>query len=277
MRKTELSPDTDNERSANGADGDSALPRAVTVVFRVLEAVAAAPGAGVSALARDLDIAKSTVQRALRTLEALGYVYSSGEITRWYLTLRTYTLGSRAPVVDLAPLALTEMRELSAVTNESVQLLALEGDSVLVIEKIDSTQAVRSYVGRGERLPAHVSASGKALLASSPYVLEEMLRRPLHGYTEGTITDPERFRAQIAEIREQGYALNDGEYRSDVSAIGAVVFGGAGDAIAAIGISAPRHRASPERLREMAPALLAATGRLSRSAQLDMRDSGNGS
>ena len=237
------------------------LPRSVVTAFQVLEAVADAPRSGVTSLAKSLGLPKSTVQRSLKTLEELGYVYPSGELSRWVLTLKAYELGARAPVMDIRLAALSEMNALSRLTGESINLMALEGDSVIVVEKVDSTQAVRSFVARGERHPAHVSASGKALLAEMPDRLRELTSHPLDTYTPATL-DIAGLLAEIEEVKRRGYGVNRGEYREDVVAIGAVIRAPFGESRAAIGISAPRHRA-PNGLSHLAPDLLSACDRVS--------------
>lgn len=254
-----MQPDSGDDSVTPTAD----LPKSVTTAFRVLEAVAETPGTGVSSLARSLGIAKSTVQRTLRTLEALDYVQASGEFARWSLTLRAYTLGSRAPVMDVGPIALPEMKALSTSTNESIQLTSLDNFSVVVIEKIDSVQAVRSFVDRGERMPAHVSAGGKAMLSASPKAVTQLLREPLARFTEHTITDPDEFRKEMRATERRGYSINRGEYRPDVVAIGAPILGPGGGSVGALSISAPKHRSPLKRLAEMAPELVAATARVS--------------
>jgi IclR family acetate operon transcriptional repressor len=247
------------------------LPRSVTIAFRVLEAVAASPGSGVSSLARSLDIAKSTVQRTLRTLEALDYVQSSGEVTRWSLTLRAYRLGSQAPAMDLGPLALPEMKQLSTVTNESIQLTSLDGNFVVVIEKIDGVQAVRSFIDLGARMPSHVSAGGKAMLSTAPHLVDDLLQNPLERFTDLTIVDAAAFRKEMTATFQRGFSINRGEYRPDVVAIGAAIMGPGGKAVGALSVSAPKDRSPAQRLKEMAPELMAAADRVSSSLGAEPR------
>lgn len=220
-----------------------AASRPVEIAFRVLETVAECQPVGVSEIARRLSLPKSTIQRALRSLEALRYVYSTGEVTRWSLTLRSLYLGARASSLDLRDAALSDMQRLFEATKEAVHVAVPETHHMVVLEKIDSVHAVRTHTDRGEYLPAHASAVGKAYLAAlDSDDLEEFLSAPLARFTENTITDSEKLRTQLKRIRERGYSVNQGERRPDVYSIGAAIRGADGRPIAGLAISAPRQR-----------------------------------
>ncbi|MGH9101751.1 MAG: IclR family transcriptional regulator, partial [Acidimicrobiales bacterium] len=244
---------------------DGAPPaRSVEVAFRVLEVVGELQPAGVGQVSRHLGLAKSTVQRALRSLDSLRYIYGSGDPVRWSLTLRAFHLGSRASALAVRDLALPEMQTLLSLTQEAIHLNILEGRSVFVLEKLDSRQAVRSYSERGESAPAHVSATGKALLAaSSDAVVDHFLSEPLAALTGETIVDPARFREELARIRARGYSTNIGERRSDVCAVGAVIRDASGHPVAGIGLSAPRQRFDAPAMEAAAELVIAAAGRTS--------------
>lgn len=247
------------------------LPRSVIVAFRVLETVAELQPVGVSSIARELDLPKSTVQRSLRVLEALQYTYGSGDPTRWSLTLRPFQLASRARVMDIRVVALSEMTALSESTRESVQLTVREGSGLIVLEKIDSPQAVRSHVSRGDRLQLHASATGKAFLANeTPEFVDRVLAEPLKRLTESTIVDPDSMRTELRRIRAQGYAFNDAENRADVRAVGAVIRDAAEGPVAGLSISAPKHRLPLRLVPEYATAVVSAAERI--SARLGWHD-----
>lgn len=261
--------------------GENAVPRldhnpparSVEVAFRVLEAVAELQPAGVGQVSRHLRLAKSTVQRALRSLDSLHYIYGAGEPVRWSLTLRAFHVGSRASALALREVALPEMERLLDLTQEAVTLNVLDGRNVVVLEKLDCPQAVRSYLERGEFSPAHTSATGKAMLAASPEaVVERLLAEPLVALTEASIVDPARFRVELRRIRARGYSINLGERRSDVAAVGAVIRDADGHPVAGIGISAPRQRFGPAVIESVAELVLGAASRT--SARLGWTQSG---
>src|SRR5690606_20034571 len=120
-------------------------------------------------------------------------------------------------------------------------------------------QAVRAYTERGEHLPAHSSATGKAILAASDdAVVDRFLSKPLQAFTPNTIVEPDAFRRELKSIRRRGYSVNRGERRIDVSAVGAVVRNETGEPIAGIGVSAPNQRFRADVITEVAEMVVAA-------------------
>ncbi|MGH9062045.1 MAG: IclR family transcriptional regulator [Acidimicrobiales bacterium] len=210
--------------------------------LKVLEALASQQPIGVSRLARELGMPKSTVQRCLLTLEDAGWIqaWAEGE-TRWTLTTKALTIGRRAsPELGLREAALPVMHDLSQQTDETVYLTVREGYGSVLVERLDSTQAVRTYLPLGTRGPLHGPSTGKAILAHlGPTELDDVLARGLERYTERTLCQPARLRKELEKIRADGYAVNIGEWRKDVAGIGAPVFNANGTPIAAISISLP--------------------------------------
>jgi DNA-binding IclR family transcriptional regulator len=104
----------------------------------------------------------------------------------------------------------------------------------------------------GGRAPAYCVATGKALLAHAAGSVLEEVARHLEGHTPRTITDPAVFYKELQKIRENGYAINRGEWRESVHGLAAPILDGHGHAIAAIGISGPSERLNPKHLRDFA-------------------------
>lgn len=241
----------EEQRPSSGQSGTQTLIRGL----RVIESIAAqAEPIGVGALSRELDLPKSTVQRLLRTLQQENWAETSDEpITRWQLSPRLLALARHnAPSQSLRQVALPYLNELAERTGETVHFTVADGDEQLVlIERVDSVHAVRTFNPIGARNPFHASASGKAWLAMLPdNEIETMLARPLEKATPNTIVDPMQLLHQIHEARERGYAVNIAENRSHVCAIGAAVPGMSSRPIAAIAISMPDLRFLPHRVPE---------------------------
>lgn len=223
--------------------------RTVLAAFRVLEEVAFAQPAGVGELSRRLGMPKTTVQRALQTLWTAGWICPSGaETTSWMLTTRALHIGQRA-VADLGvrDAALPIMRELRRETGETAHLMVLEGDRAVLIEKVETEHPIRAVIMLGSGVPLHGSSNGKAMLAYRP--LEEVrtiVGDHLDRYTEKTIVDWDEFLAELARVRERGYATNVGEWRTDISAVASPIFDHAGRSKASLSISAPASRMTEE-------------------------------
>lgn len=230
--------------------------------LQVLEALARSTRPrGVSDLAKELELTRSNMHRTLRTLVESGMVRQE-DSGAYACTLKLFELGSAVPArSDLAGLADPIMLTLADATNETVHLSALEGGDVIYLHKIDSTHPVRAYTTVGGRAPAYCVATGKALLAfqSDSYLgrYEDTLQR----FTPKTLADLEALRAELREVRRQGFALNRGEWRDSVCGVAAPVFGVGGRAVAALGLSGPASRLG-ERLDDFAGQITAAAREL---------------
>ncbi|MFK0111968.1 IclR family transcriptional regulator [Streptomyces sp. NPDC091217] len=222
--------------------------------LRVLEAVSEHQPVGVAALSRLLDLPTSTVQRILVTLAEAGWVRpTEEELNRWTLTARALIVGRRAiGEVGVREAAAEPMTALRDATQETIHLSVLDGlERIVLIDRVDCDQAVRTYNRLGSTGPLHITAIGRSLLAAMPGAdVERVIARGLRQVTENTITDPERLRSNLQEIRELGYAVNIGENRANVCAVGAAVLGPGRKPVAGIAISMPDirfdHRRVPD-------------------------------
>ncbi|WP_411124034.1 IclR family transcriptional regulator [Streptomyces sp. x-19] len=234
--------------------------------LRVLEEVAERQPIGVADLARAMDLPKSSVQRTLGTLHEAGWIRpAEGRPTRWQVTAKALHVGRRATgELGLRDAAVPVMEELRARTDETVHLAVPEGERVVLVERLETSQPVRIILPLGQVLPVHASANGKAVLAArSDAEVAEQLAGGLARFTETTATDPAALRAEVDEIRARGWAVNRGEWRSDVSAVAAAVLGESGRPVASLSVNVPTARLT-DPMRDRFGALVAeAAGRLS--------------
>ena len=217
--------------------------------LRVLEEVAERQPAGVAELARATGIPKSSVQRALRTLQTAGWI-CPGRSRRhpWVVTTKALHVGRNA-VADLSlrDVAVPVMEDLRRRIDETIHLAIPDGDKVVLIERLETSRPVRIVLPLGTSLPLHASANGKAVLAAdSPAMVEQLLDGGLPRYTDTTITDSGELLAELEEIRTRGYSTNGGEWRSDVSAVAAAVVDDVGQPVASISINVPTSRMADE-------------------------------
>lgn len=212
----------------------------------VLEAVAEHQPIGVAELARKLDLPTSTVQRILSTLAQAGWLRpTDDELTRWAMTGKALIVGRKAVrEVGLKEAAAGPMTALRDATQETIHLSVVDGNErMILIDRVDCDQPVRTYNKLGGTSPIHATSSGRSVLAAmSDADVEAVIARGLERLTETTITDPERLRRDIAEIRENGYAVNISENRANVCAIGAAIRDTGGRPVAGIAISMPDLR-----------------------------------
>lgn len=222
--------------------------------LRVVEAVARHEGpVGVGELSRIVELPKSTVQRILRGLADARWVEPTDEpVTRWQLGAQLPArLGVAPRDGDLRRTALPHMHDLGRRTDETIHLIVTAPDGLaMLVERVDSTQPVRTYNEIGATSPLHATAGGKAMLAWLPETeLDEYLSRPLEVATANTQTDPQQLREQLVQARTVGFAVNLAENRAGVCAIGAPIVV-RDRPVAAVVISMPDSRFAADRLEE---------------------------
>ncbi|WJV50399.1 IclR family transcriptional regulator [Streptomyces flavofungini] len=233
--------------------------------LRVLEELAVRQPVGVADLARAMELPKSTVQRALGTLHTAGWIKQTGTPTRWTLTTKALLIGRQATgELDLRDVAVPVMEGLRRTVDETVHLAVAEGERVVLVERLETTQPVRIVLPLGQHLSGHASANGKAILAArSPEAVERYLTQGLTRFTDTTIDDPAALRAELETVRARGYALNQGEWRDDVSAVAAPVLGPDGSPVAGVSINMPSSRCDRDRLVELGEHVRAAARKIS--------------
>ena len=223
-------------------------------------------------VARRLGLPIPTVHRILAALRRHGYVSQHEETKRFRLGIAALQLGDRArAVVDLRSVALPALRRLSHETGETALLTVLSPgrDHAVCLERVETPQPLRLSVQPGRQLPLHAGASQKALLAFlAAEEIERVTTGPLEQLCRATITDVEALRANLAEIRERGWALSFEETNVGVWGVAVPLLDEHGLAVAALGLAGPSARLSPEevgdhvgRLGDAAVELAAPLGR----------------
>jgi len=223
----------------------------------------------ISILAREADLtltdiagrlrtSTSATHRLLATLQQNGMVTRSGNTKRYRLGLRLWEIGVAAlHGFTVRDLALHHLPRLAEQCEETVNFSIYERGDVLYLDQVDSRPAGSRHLPVALRLPAHLSAAGKVMLAHLPEEeVERFCRAGLAGATRHTITSPDRLREELAEIRRQGFAINRGEWHPDACGIAVPVLDATGHAIAAVGVACPASRFSPAWVERVTPPAL---------------------
>lgn len=217
--------------------------RPVRISLEILEEVASRQPIGTSELARQLDLSKTTVHRALMSLAEAGWIEPTGEARKsWQLSIHALVVAGRAleSQLGLRSIAIPVMEGLRRSTEETVHLVVRYHDSVALIERLDAIKPVRIFHPFGGRAPLHLTSSGKAILANLPQAeLESYLRRC--GAKAGPLV------REFQQVHRRGFAINLGQNLPDANAVGAAIMGDGDRPIAAITVSAPSER-MPEKL-----------------------------
>lgn len=226
--------------------------QSVKTALYVFETVAKCEPIGVSELARQCDIAKSTVQRCLKALSESGWIKpeENARSTRWVITSKAFGLGQRITEQGhLRETAMPVMGKLWASVQESVVLSVAEGDKSVLLDHYESPNPIRMQIPRGSWAPMHIVPSGKVMLAySDKKTVNQYIAKGLQAMTANTVSEPEQLRKELAKIRRQGWAVSIDELIPGASGLAAPIFGWNGVNVAALAIVLPTAR-FPEDIR----------------------------
>ncbi len=224
------------------------------------------PERGVSELSRELELHKSTVSRLMSTLESGGLLYRNSQTGRYSLGVELVGLAAQVVAyMDVREVAHPFLRDLAEYCQETVDLSVLDKGEVINLEQFVPAARQVKNIGRvGRRMAAYCTAAGKALLAHLPQEqVEEVLPTELKRFTSHTITDREKLYRELAQIRENGYAIAHEEMENGLNAVAAPVFDYSGQVQAAVSVAGPAYRLQAEILPQMASWIIKTTTKIS--------------
>jgi DNA-binding IclR family transcriptional regulator len=259
-------------RSAPGAAAepeDGLTSPAVVTAFAILDLLAGRDTpARLAEVVTALGLPKTSALRVLRTLVSLDVVRRDAPTGGYRIGPRLADYahvpdGFESLLVGQFPDAARPLQER---LDETVQLAILTGTTVTFVAKLDTSRPVRlvTYVGR--QLPAHATASGKAILAhAGPSALQAVLEGGLPRVGPRTITDPAELLATLEQVRSDGYAAETEESAANLRCFSAPVFDGAGTVRAALTVCVAAIDIPEDRCRLLIDSVRAGALHLSRA------------
>jgi DNA-binding IclR family transcriptional regulator len=230
--------------------------RTAVRVFDIIETIRERNEVGVTELANEVNLAKSTVHRYLTTMVREGYLVKSDG--RYQLSLKYLDHGvyKRNQIIPWQLIGQT-LKQLADETAEIAWFTIEEHGIARDIYKSEGDRAITVETWIGQAKPMHALAAGKAILAFLP---EERVREIVdeHGLpavTERTITTVESLQETLDEIRESGVAFNDEEHTKGVRSVASPVFFD-DEVVGAVSVSGPANRLRGERYRRELPDLI---------------------
>jgi IclR family pca regulon transcriptional regulator len=199
---------------------------------------------------------KTTAFRIVSTLVSAGYLERDPETKCYRPSLKVLQLGfSAISSLEFRQVARPYLRELSRDTNESVSLSVLDGMDVVYVDRFRRQQIVGVVLGIGSRIPAQCASMGKVMLAyMPPDELVQRLDQVLMPCTPHTLIDRTKFEAELTQIRNQGFALNDEELEIGLRAVAAPIWDHTHQVVAAINVTGSVRTISHQRMiDELAP------------------------
>jgi IclR family acetate operon transcriptional repressor len=260
-------PGGDGNPASGGAGGPQGGVQSIVRVFRLLEDLADLGGmASLSSLQTRSGLPLPTVHRLVRTLVALGYVRQD-KSRDYALAPRLARLGESAN--RLAGIwARPYLQRLVEHLGESANLAVLDGGQVLYVAHCPGRHSMRMFTEVGRRAGAHCTAVGKAMLAQLPEeeAAKLLSRSGMPAQTANTLTQLPAMLGELRRVRQEGFALDNGEQEDGVRCVAVALPGKPGQA--ALSISAPSSRMDEEMVKNAVPLLQLTAKELANELQL---------
>jgi len=240
---------------AADAQGVRSIRRALDILSLLTEDK---PSVSIRDITDATGLPKTTVLRLVHTLEHCGLLWATSGgymagpgLWRWaFLARRGW---------QLPPETQALMRDLTAQYGETVNLYVLRDICRVCVAQQESPRALRHVVQVGDELPLWAGASSKVLLRDAPGSLLARIARQ-SPYGPGHVAT---LRQWITRAAADGYAVSHGEREEGLSAVAAPVTGQSGAVVAALSLSGPSLRFTPDRVTEFVAALRDAAARMS--------------
>lgn len=200
-------------------------------------------GLSIREASRNLGYSPATVQKIVNALNAQGYVVQDDLTERYHLGPEAVQLGLTAlSRLDVRRAARPYLEELSRESGETAFLAIARGHYAVYVDKAVSDQPIRMDAPLGEDRPYNCTAIGKILLAAKADEDIEELSEYFTKRTEHSIVDIQTLRAEIAAVRENGWAQDREEYAYGVGCIAAPIYDHEGQVAGALTVSGPADR-----------------------------------
>jgi DNA-binding IclR family transcriptional regulator len=220
--------------------------------------------AGVTEIAAELGVHKSTAFRLVTTLETHELVEQTEDRGKYRLGMGLVRLaGASTARLDVVQEARPVCRRLASLCGETVNVAVLSDRSALYLDQVAGASALQSHNWVGQHIPLHATSNGKVLLSGLDRTEVDRRVESLPAYTGRTITNRRALHRELAAVRERGYALATDELELGLTAVAAPVRSAHGDVVASMSISGPTFRLDDDRLAELVPVLVAAADEVS--------------
>ncbi len=234
------------EEKPNSKSDSGLYVGSVDKAFEVLRILGTSPvPMGLSEVVKVTEMGKSSAQRFLHTLTALGYVNQDRETKAYSISAQILDLANAYLGTEgLREKATSFMRAANLQTEETVNLTLLDRLSVVYLLRYPGFHQISVDLSIGSKLPAFCTAPGRTILAfmedgESNWILE---KSDIKAYTPFTVTDKKKIISTFRQIRKSGYFISNQEaFVGDIS-VAAPVFNFAGRIVAALNIAVPTSR-----------------------------------
>ena len=237
----------------SGLNGDGSAARSASVIVNVFDVLRCftvqEPLQGVTEIAAQVGLHKSSVSRILATLEREGIVERDDLSRKFRLGLGLLAVaGPLLANLDVRRVSLPMLRDLSAATGESTALVLWDGSEAVTVEQVPSAQNIKHTTPLGTRYASPLNASVQVFLAELP---DDRARQHIESVAAEIGKGVDELLARLGSTRERGFAVNYGDTFSEEVGISAPVRDHRGETVAGVLLAAPLYRVDEQRLEEL--------------------------
>lgn len=249
----------------SNSDSPPSGVQSVERALAILDILARAGETGVTAIAAEIGVHKSTAFRLMSALEGAGLVEQAVDRGKYRLGVGILRLaGATTARLDVVQEARPICRELAASTGETVNIAVIADGSALYVDQAAGGSSLQAHSWLGQHIPLHATSNGKVLLCELSESELVAALDSLSAYTDRTVTSEKQLRRQLEQVRTAGYAVAVDELEVGLTAMAAPIRNAHGDIIASISLSGPTFRLDRRRMDEVLPALRTAAEQASR-------------
>jgi DNA-binding IclR family transcriptional regulator len=255
-------------RNQDPGNATQSQVQSVDRAISVLELLARNGDTGITEIAGELGVHKSTASRLLSVLEARGLVEQLGDRGKYAIGFGVVRLaGAVTGRMDLAKLGHASCRTLAGSLGETVNIAVADDGVAINVSQARGSAAITTQNWTGQRTPLHATSSGKVLLAHMAETERaRVFERELEQYTPRTTVEPDALVTELERIVEDGYAACYEELELGMHAVAVPIHGPGGEVVAAMSASGPSYRLSKQRVKQIVRPMTDAADEL--SAQL---------
>jgi DNA-binding IclR family transcriptional regulator len=212
------------------------------------------------------EMPKTTVHRLVRSLKEAGLLEQDKGRDRYRLGMRLFELGSTVLAnLDVQREAKVHVEQLGRVSRQHVNLCIFDGINTVIVDQREPDGSTVNWTTTLSLSPSYCTGVGKAMLAfQDAATIDKVIAAGLIRYTEQTITDPALLRRELAEVRQRGYALDNGEHQVGLQCVAAPIRNAAGRVFAAVSVNGPQSQLPAERLPMLGELVVNAASNISR-------------
>lgn len=239
------------------------LEKGLDILFLFIEEK---PSLTVEEIAQRGRLPKSTCYRFLNTLKRKNVIEFEGASGKYKLGVRLLKLESAIyNSLSIAEISIPYLQQLSDLSGETAQLVILNKNEGICVERVESTATLRVMPDKGTPIHLHSGASGKVIMAYlSTEERDRIIReKGLRKFTANTIVNPDALRKELDGIRKRGYGMSDQEIYQGVKAVAAPIFNSRGKITASICVAGPRDRVTPRKVTILVPRIKEAARNIS--------------